>query len=355
MAVSRSSDRSAEGPVHLVPPLPDDPTVIESFPRPLTSLVGRAREAAAVANLLRGDVRLLTLTGPGGVGKTRLALRVAEELAADFPDGIAFVALAPLTDPALVLPTVAHAVGVAIAGDRPLLERLARALAGRRTLLILDNFEQVAQAAPALASVLAATSTVALLVTSRLPLRLGGEQEFAVPPLSVAQEALSVDASPSAESDAVRHFVQRARAVTVDFALDEANAPAVAEICRRLGGLPLAIELAAARSKLLAPPALLRRLEYSLDLLTGGPGDHPARHRSMRGAIAWSHDLLIPTEQTLFRRLAVFAGGFTLDAASPSPSSTASPPCSTPASWCRRPPRPASRASRCWKRSASSG
>ncbi|MEA2523389.1 MAG: hypothetical protein QOF73_616, partial [Thermomicrobiales bacterium] len=286
-----------------------------SLPQPLTSFVGRNREVVAVAALLRSpEIRLVTLTGPGGVGKTRLALQVAEKLAPEFSNGAAFVDLAAVRDPGLVLPAVAAVLGVREVPDRQLIDALVEALRGRSLLLVLDNLEQVATAGTDLADLVAGSPGLTILATSRVPLHVSVEQEYPVPALTTPAEASGPPASIG-DSEAVALFVQRARALRADFALTEANAAAIAEICRRLDGLPLAIELAAARVKILSPAALLARLGHRLDLLTGGTRDAPARLRTMRDAIAWSHDLLEPEEQTLFRRLAVFAGGFGLDAA----------------------------------------
>jgi predicted ATPase/DNA-binding CsgD family transcriptional regulator len=284
-------------------------------PRPLSSLVGRERETAAVRDLiLRDGERLVTLIGPGGVGKTRLALRVLEEIAGRFADGAVFVPLAAVTDPELVPAAIARELRVHEAGDRPVLDSLVGLLRERTLLLVLDNLEQVVQAAPAVGDLLAACPHLVVLATSRAALRLTGECEFPVPPLALPDPALGAAEDP-ADSEAIRLFVLRARSVNSEFALTADNAPIVAAICRRLDGLPLAIELAAARAKVLSPPALLARLERRLDLLAHGPRDLPARQRTMRDAVAWSYDLLSAEERTLFRRLSVFVGGFTLDAA----------------------------------------
>ncbi|HEU0114876.1 MAG TPA: LuxR C-terminal-related transcriptional regulator [Thermomicrobiales bacterium] len=282
---------------------------------PLSTFIGRESEAGAVAALLRrDDVRLVTLTGPGGVGKTRLAARAAAAVADDFPDGVWLVNLAPISDPGLVLPAIAQALGVREARDEPLAQRLETFLASRRLLLMLDNFEQVVAAAPLVAAALGACPGVKALVTSRIRLRVSGERERPVPPLTLpGPDAATAPETPA--SEAVRLFVDRALAVKPDLALTAETAPAVAEICRRLDGLPLAIELAAARVKVLSPAALQARLERRLPLLTGGGQDLPARQQTMRAAISWSYDLLTPDEQALFRRLAVFVGGFTLAAA----------------------------------------
>jgi non-specific serine/threonine protein kinase len=286
-----------------------------NLPAPLSPFVGREAETAQVASLLRaGDVRLATLTGPGGAGKTRLALRVAGELLADFPGGVFFVALAPVVERDLVAPAIARAFGATDA-DGPALDTLARRLGGQAALLVLDNFEQVVGAAPVVSELLARCPGLKALVTSRIALRLTGEHEFPVPPLTLPDLAAVLPRGHAAQCASVALFTRRAVAVSPEFALSDENERAVAEICTRLDGLPLAIELAAARVKVLPPPVMLARLEKRLTLLTGGARDLPARQRTMRDAIAWSHNLLEPGERTLFRRLSVFVGGFTAAAA----------------------------------------
>ena len=290
--------------------------------------------------------RLVVLTGPGGVGKTRLAVAVAATAASVFADGVAYVPLAPIRDPALVAAAIVRAVGVRETGDNPLAELIAARVADQQRLVVLDNFEQLVEAGSLLGGLLASCPHLTFLVTSRARLRLSGEHDFAVPPLSLPRvEASSVreEEQPDAgrrrstvrrpdrtghagsrdgkrddqdieQASAVRLFVARARAVNPGFALTQENRSAVAEVCRRLDGLPLAIELAAARSTVLSPGALLARLDRRLPFLTGGPRDAPARQRTLRDAVAWSYDLLDPAEQTLFRQLAVFVGGFTAEA-----------------------------------------
>ncbi len=290
-----------------------------NLPAQPTGLVGRERDLATVSTMLRRPpVRLITLTGPGGIGKTRLALQVAADALDDFEHGAWMVDLSPIHDPALVVPTVALALGLKEGAEAPLEERLSAYLRDRRLLLLVDNFEHIA-VAPVVAAWLRAAPGLKILVTSQAILDLPGEQDFVVPTLDLPEATQVLDWTLLAGYPAVVLFVERARAVRPDFQLTAANAGAVAAICRRLDGLPLAIELAAARSKLLTPAMILARLEANgtaaLDGLPGGPRDLPARRRTLRGAIAWSYDLLDADEQAVFRRLALFVGGWTLAAA----------------------------------------
>ena len=294
-----------------------------ALPSPLTPFFGRTREIAALTTLLlREEVRLVTLTGPGGVGKTRLALEVARAVSPDFADGVAFVALAAVRDPDLVASAVVQAVGLMESDYLPAAERLTAALRDRRLLLLLDNFEHVAAAGSLVTDLLRSCPQVTILITSRALLSLTGEHAFVVPPLALpARGADRPDTATLPAPDelgqieAVQLFVSRAQAAWPEFTLTAENAPAVAAICARVDGLPLAIELAAARSAALSPPALLARLERRLSLLTGGPRDQVNRLRTMRDAIAWSYDLLDPATRDCFRRLAVFSGGCTVEGA----------------------------------------
>lgn len=284
-----------------------DPLTFAEFrlaplPVPLTPLVGRKREVDAVASLIgQPDVRLVTVTGTAGVGKTRVAVKTASRLAADFPERIGFVPLAPISDPAHVLPAIAQSLDLKGADERSLGRRLALAFRSSEIVLVLDNFEHVVAAAPHLAELLGEVPTLKLLVTSRSALRVEGEHEFEVEPL------------PLAEAEEL--FRDRVRAIRPGLVLTENDVPAIAQICVRLDKLPLAIELAAARGRVLNPTELLARLGDRLGLLGSGHRDAPARQRTMRDAIAWSYDLLFADEQALLRRLSVFVGGFSLEAA----------------------------------------
>jgi predicted ATPase len=297
------------------PPLASLDARPHNLPTHPTALLGRERELSDVRRLFEDGARLVTLTGPGGTGKTRLSLHVAAEVLDDFEHGVFLVELAPITDPALVPATVAQVLGVRDVGNRPVLESLKEFLKAKTVLLVLDNFEQVVAAAPIVADLLTASPGLAALVTSREPLRVRGEREYAVPPLEVPDLRQPTPLEALSRNAAVALFVERAVAVRSDFALTTENAGAVAQICARLDGLPLAIELAAARVRPLLPEAMLARLDRRLPLLTGGARDLPERQRTLRDTIAWSHDLLDDAERRLFRRLAVFVGGFSLEAA----------------------------------------
>ena len=297
------------------PPLRTLDAFRNNLPLQPTPLIGREKEVSEVCDLMRlEETRLLTLTGPGGTGKTRLALQAAADLLDDFPDGTFFAPLATLTEAELLLPAVAETLGMRETGEQPLDESLKDYLVERRMLLLLDNFEQVLGAAPAVTELLAGAPGLKVLATSRAPLGLYGEHEFPVPPLSMPDLEHPPPLESLTQYEAVSLFVERARALKPDFKVTNESAPAVAEICVRLDGLPLAIELAAARIKMLPPKAMLQRLTSRLKLLTGGARDLPERQRTLRATIEWSHALLDEGEQLLFGRLAVFSGGRTLEA-----------------------------------------
>lgn len=306
---SRTDDRPRIAS-HAAVTRPEEPAR-GNLPAPPGALIGREQEVETLGHRLLDEVRLLTLVGPPGVGKTRLAVEVARDLAASFLHGAVFVVLSPITDPARVAHAVADAVGLREVPDRPVIERLTAYLRDRELLLVLDNFEQALEAAPQIGELLAASSGLRVLVTSRAPLRLQGEHEFPVGGLALPDRT-GLEAARA--SPAVALYVARAQAVLPRFELTEENAGPVLEICARLDGLPLAIELAAARVKVLPPAAMVQHLAAPLSVLTVAPRDAPERHRTLRAAIAWSHALLGSREQRLFRRLAAFAGGFTLEA-----------------------------------------
>lgn len=286
-----------------------------NLPAQFTPFIGREQELAAVQELLhREEVRLLTLTGAGGAGKTRLSLQVAAELSDSFADGVFFVNLAPISDPAFVIPTIAQTLDIHVGNGQSWQARLREELQAKQMLLLLDNFEQVVSAGVEVVDLLAACPGLKMLVTSREALHVRGEHEFAVPPLALPDPRHLPDLAALTHNAAVALFLQRAQAVKPDFQLTNANARAIVEICVRLDGLPLAIELAAARVKLLPPQALLARLNQRLSLLTGASRDIPVRQQALRNTIAWSYNLLDAAEQRLFRRLSVFVGGCTLQA-----------------------------------------
>lgn len=296
------------------PPLRARAARRSNLPPRRTSFVGRARAMADIERLL-GETRLLTLTGPGGIGKTRLALEAASTLLDRYPDGVFFVDLSPLTDPMLVIPAIAAVLNVREAPGRDLADGLRRHLADLDMLLVLDNLEQLVEGSSAIGDVLDAAPSVTVLATSRIPLHISGEREYQVTPLELPAHRQHGDTAILGSSESVRLFVDRAASVRTDFTLTEANTPAVVEIVERLDGLPLALELAASRLRVLDPASLASRLEHRLPLLKGGARDLPARHRTLDETIRWSHDILEPGDRRLFARLSVFAGGWTLDAA----------------------------------------
>lgn len=303
-ALTRHVDPVAPMPPHNLPVLP-------------TPFVGRHDIIDEICTLLLDEsVRLLTLTGPGGVGKTRLALRVAEEVLPYFEDGVYFVALASIADPNLVVPTIAQALGVKEAGNSAISEVLRESLQDKGMLLVLDNLEQVVGAATQIREVLSNAPGVQVIITSRVSLHLYGEHEYPVPPMDMpgADESEPTTATSLSKFEAIQLFVARARAIDAEFRLTDSNAATIAEICRRLDGLPLALELAATRLRLFNPKALLSRLEKSLPLLTGGARDMPDRHRTLYNSIDWSYNLLSPAEKQLFTLMSVFVGGYTLSA-----------------------------------------
>jgi predicted ATPase/class 3 adenylate cyclase len=298
------------------PPLKSLPLHRANLPARLTPLLGRECELEQVAGLLRGaDVRLLTLTGPGGVGKTRLALQVGAEVLDEFADGACFVDLSPISNPDMVVTVIGQVLGMREAGTQLLIERIKAALRDQQRLLLLDNFEQVLSAAPLLADLLAAAPQLKILVTSRTALHLSGEHDFPILPLAIPDTSVELPIEHLTQYPAVRLFIERSQAVKPDFQVTSEQASAVAAICARLEGLPLAIELAAARSKMFPPQAMLARLSRRLQFLTGGARDFPARHQTLRNAIDWSYTLLGAEEQVLFWRLGVFIGGWTMEAA----------------------------------------
>ncbi|MCA1625945.1 MAG: tetratricopeptide repeat protein, partial [Acidobacteria bacterium] len=298
---------------------PEYATYLTSVPNnlsaPNSAIIGREREIAEIENLLlQPKTTLLTLTGVGGTGKTRLAQEIALRMLPEFLDGAFFVALDAMRNAELVAPTIAQTLGVKEASGKSIVEMLKNFLQAKQILLVADNFEQVVLAAPFFTEILDNAPLVKILVTSRAMLKIQAEREFCVPPLDLPDNAAQTSLENLTEFESVKLFLERAKSIKPNFAPTNENAPVIAEICLRLEGLPLAIELAAARIKILSPEQISARLENRLKLLTGGSKDLPARRQTMRGVIAWSYDLLEADEKILFRRLAVFAGGFTIEA-----------------------------------------
>jgi predicted ATPase len=284
--------------------------VPNNLPTPVAPLLGRSADLAELVELVRG-ARVVTVTGPGGVGKTRVLAALGRVLVPEFLDGVAFIPLAEMTDPAGFLPALAEALDVKEAEGRTPGQGVVALLSDKRALLLLDNLEQILPAAPEVSRLVESCPGLHIATTSRTPLRIAAEREYALTPLALPTADLESAAS-LAEYPAIALFVERARATKASFALTPENAGAVVAVCRRLDGLPLALELAAARLRLLSPSALLERLDHALTVLTTGPRDSPSRHQTLRAAIDWSHSLLTESEQRLFRRLAVFAGGCTV-------------------------------------------
>ena len=318
LAVMLTERFEATAPAGMADPSLDAPQStpgVEALPAEPSMLVGREREVAELMALLQSDdTRMVTITGPGGCGKTRMAVRLAESVRDEVGSRVCFVDLTGVRDPGLVLPTIASAVGVRDVGSRRLVDAVTALLRAAPRMLVIDNFEHVIAAAADVADILSSTTDVKVLVTSREALRLRWEQEFPLRPLEVPERNQQSDVHTLADIAAVELFMERAQRARPTFELTDETAPVVAEICRRLDGLPLAIELAAARLRILSPQELLARLEHRLDTLSGGWIDAPDRHRALREAISWSHDLLNADEQMVFRRIAVFAGGCSLEA-----------------------------------------
>lgn len=303
------------GKDHSIPPAETRYVPKNNLPAQLTSLIGRTQEVAAVCALMRRpEVRLLTLTGIGGVGKTRLGLQIATELLNDFADGVCFVSLASINDPHLVTSAISHTLGLREAGNWEMSERLQTHLREKHLLVLVDNFEQVVAAAPQLSELLAVCPGLKILVTSRAVLHVRGEYVFEVAPLALPDLRRIVESEALLQYAAVALFLQRAQAIKPDFQMTADNASAIAKICVRLDGLPLAIELAAARITLLPPQALLNRLVHRFEVLTSGARDVPARHQTLQNTIEWSYHLLDAQEQRLLQRLSIFVGGCTLSA-----------------------------------------